>query len=315
MTLPRTLRIRVPASTSNLGPGFDCLGLAFQLYNDFDVEAIAPGRYAFESDGPERIDLPSSPENLFVRAARRFWRRAGPKKAGRMVRMPGFRVRATLRVPAVRGLGSSTTGLLAGLVAANAFAGSPWQREKLLDIAGAMELHPDNATPSLLGGLCAGVMNRRDAIHYARYRVHPSIGCVALVPDYPVPTEKARRAIPARVPHRDAIHNMTRVPLVIDRLVNGRLDDLGMLMEDRLHEPYRKHLLPGFDSVAEAARRTGAAAAVLSGAGSAVVAFGPREAAESVGRAMVRALRREGHDGKFLVLKPDYRGTRVTVSR
>lgn len=313
MTLPRALRIRVPASTSNLGPGFDCLGLAFRLYNTFCISILPPGEYRFAADGPERIDLPSGSDNLFVQAAARFWQTVLPTRRSKRRPMPGFDVHATLRVPAVRGLGSSTTALLAGLLAANAVAGSPASTQTLLDIAGAMEGHPDNATPSLLGGLRAGAMGPGNTIHHARYRLHRSVGCVALIPDYPVPTERARRAIPASVPHRDAVFNLSRVPLIVDRLARGVLDDLGLLMEDRLHEPYRKSLMPGFDEVVRAGRRAGAAAVVLSGAGSAMLAFCRKPDCERVGAAMVRAMRRAGHGSRVLILEPDNRGAIVAI--
>ncbi len=312
MRHPELVTVRVPASTSNLGPGYDCLGLAFRIYNKFEVSVLPPGQHKFSVEGPEKIKLSNGSDNLFVQAAHRFHREW--KESGKVAsRAPGFCVRATLNIPAVRGLGSSSTAVLAGLAAANAYAGLPFGREQLLNVAGRMEGHPDNVTPSFLGGLCTGVMDPSGGILYARYRVHASVQCVLLIPDYQVSTEKARKALPAKVPHGDAVFNMTRIPLIVDRLRRGDLRELGLLMEDRLHEPYRKGLIPGFDEVVAAGRKAKAAAVVLSGAGSALVAFCERGRGDAVGRAMVRALERAGHRGRYVVPGIDYSGTRVHI--
>lgn len=305
------LSIRIPASTSNLGPGYDCLGLAFALYNTFHVEALAPGCHECSSSGPERLELPCGENNLFVQSAHLLYaeyeRRFGRPRGG----FPGIRVQAVLHIPATRGLGSSTTAVLGGLLAANALLASRFSREDIQRIAGAFERHPDNVTPSLLGGLCAGVMHPDGAITWLRRRLHRSIQCVVVIPEYQVPTQRARRAIPKRIPHADAIFNLTRIPLLLERLTTGCLDDLAFLMEDRLHEPYRKPLMRAYDDVVAAGSRAGAAAVVLSGAGSALLALCRPPRGDRVGRAMVRAFHRADTPARYLLPRPDSAGARI----
>lgn len=307
----RRLSIRIPASTSNLGPGYDCLGLAFSLYNTFHVEALAPGCYECSARGPEWLDLPRGEKNLFVQSALRLYAEYERRFARPRGGFPGLRVRATLRIPATRGLGSSTTAVLGGLLAANALLVSRFSREDIQRIAGAIEHHPDNITPSLLGGLCAGVMHPDGGITWLRRRLHRDIQCVIVVPEYQVPTQRARRAIPKRIPHADAIFNLTRIPLLLERLTTGCLDDLAFLMEDRLHEPYRKPLMRAYDDVVAAGRAAGAAAVVLSGAGSALMALCRPAQGDRVGRAMVRAFHRADTPACYLLPRPDYVGARI----
>ncbi len=314
------LSIRVPASTSNLGCGFDGLGLAFRLYNTFVIEAAEPGRCEFRAEGGESSEgIPRDGSNLFFRAARWLLENAAPsggrRAAARRAEPPGFFVRATVRVPQTRGLGSSSTAVIAGMAAANAFARMGLTREALAGYAARFEGHPDNVAPSLLGGLVAGAMTSEGRLLWARWRTHPAVEFIALIPDYTTPTEIARQALPASVPHRDAVHNLTRTPLIVDRLHAGRLDDLAELMDDRLHEPYRRPLFRGFDEVKAAGRRAGAAAVVLSGAGPALIAICEKGRGGRIARAMERAQRAAGAPARALALAVDWKGALIRPLR
>lgn len=301
-----TLRLVVPCSTSNLGPGFDCLGCALQLYNEFDIAILpeAHAQNALSFSGPESAGLRPSPNNLFFFAAKRLYDRLGLKK-------PAMSVEARVNVPNARGLGSSATAIVAALLAANRLTGETLQRQDLVAIATEIEGHPDNVTPALLGGLTASLKGANGRVISSRWLPHESVAFILLSPDYEVATKSARSALPAHVPHDDAVANLARVPLLIDALVNARFDDLALLMEDRLHEPFRLSLYPNFTELKQAGLRVGVSAVTLSGAGPTMLGIAPRESAESLADAWCRALHDMGMTGRARVLAVEPHGARI----
>jgi homoserine kinase len=200
-------------------------------------------------------------------------------------------------------LGSSAAAIVGGAVAANALLGRPLDQQALLDLATEMEGHPDNVAPALLGGLV--VCTRTPAgVRWMRLAA-PPLQVVLAVPDYPVSTEEARRRLPARVPFPDAVFNVTRAALLVAALIGGRPDLLDEATQDRLHQPYREHLIPGLQDVFSAARRAGAYGVALSGSGPAVLAFG--DAAE-IGPAMAQAFEAAGSASRILRAEFDTAG-------
>jgi homoserine kinase len=274
------IRVRVPATSANLGPGFDALGLALRLHNILELEpAESP---AIEVDGEGAGTLPRDPSHLAYRAALAVHARAG--------RAPGaFRMRQQNRIPLGRGLGSSAAAIVSGAVAANALLGDPLDRQALLDLAAELEGHPDNVAAALFGGLvvCAGTPS---GIRWVRL-APPALRAVVAVPAFAVSTREARRLLPARVPFEDAVFNVTRTALLVAALGAGRTDLLGDATEDRLHQPYRAALVPGLDHALAAARRAGAHGVALSGSGPSVLALGD---AAGIGEAIADAFRGAG---------------------
>jgi homoserine kinase len=270
--MPATTNIRcqvsIPASTSNIGPGFDFLGCAFQLRNEFSVEvALEEGESnSIIFNGPQSKGLNPSSDNLLFGCAERVFERIGEP-------MPPLRVRAHVEVPNARGLGSSATATVAGILAANFLAGEPLTRDELLEIACDIEGHPDNVAPALLGGMTGGVMTDSGRVLIKRWMPHPSIGFVLVSPDYEVPTRLARAALPKEIPLADAIANATRIPLLVMALIEGDLSDLQELTRDRWHEPYRAHLFRSLVPLKEAAFAAGAASVTVSGAGPSLLAI------------------------------------------
>ncbi len=294
------IRVRVPASSANLGPGFDAVGVALRLYNTLELEeAEAP---AIEVRGEGEGTLPRAPSHLAYRAAL-----AVVERAGRRARRPrAFRLVQHNRIPLARGLGSSAAAILGGAVAANALLGRPLDAQALLDLASEIEGHPDNAAPALLGGLVA-CARTPDGVRWTRIAA-PPLAVVLAVPDLAVSTEEARRLLPSQVPFADAVFNVTRTALLVAALAAGRTDVLDEATRDRLHQPYRARLIPGLEQVFDAARRAGAHGVALSGSGPSVLAFGD---APGIGDAMAAAFRAAGYGCRTLAVQIDTDGAVV----
>lgn len=269
------VRVRIPGSTSNLGAAFDALGLALGIYNEVDLTATGAGlEIRVEGEGRGVLEA-AGEDNLVVRAASAILERLGR-------RPPGLRVRLVNRIPLRRGLGSSATATLGGIVAGAALVGQTLPSEEILSLALTFEGHPDNVAPCLLGGLTTAVVADGRVLSI-RLPVPGALQAVAVVPTREIPTSEARAILPKVVPLQDAVFNVTRAALMVAAMVNG---DLGLLREgarDRLHQPYRADLLPGLLEIIEEGYRAGALACFLSGAGSTVLAL-VTEGGDPIGR-------------------------------
>lgn len=296
------ITVRVPATSGNLGPGFDALGLALRLHNTLGLDVADSPDIEIEGEGA--ATLPRDPSHLAYRAALAVAARAGG--SARIARPHAFRLRQHNRIPLARGLGSSAAAIVGGAVAANALLGGPLDPQTLLDLTTEIEGHPDNVAPALLGGL---VVCARASAGVRWVRLAPaSMRIVVAVPDYPVSTEDARGLLPAQVPFEDAVFNVSRTALLVAALTGGRADLLAEATEDRLHQPYRERLIPGLRKVFTAARRAGAYGVALSGSGPTVLAFGD---AQGIGEAMAGAFREAGTRSEILDLRVDTDGAVV----
>lgn len=315
------VRVTVPATIANLGPGFDTLGLAIDLRNELEIEPAASG-FTVEVEGEGRDILKDPEENLVIRALGIFSETTG-------LRLPGLRLRLVNRIPLARGLGSSSAAIVAGLVGINAMMGSPLGKEELLSLACRLEGHPDNIAPALLGGLVVSVT--LDGSRVLAHSIKPPQGLdmVLAIPDFHVATRRAREILPRSFPLGDVVFNMSRAAMLVAKFLEGDFGDLGALMEDRLHQPYRSELVPGMEEAFLSARKAGALAVVLSGSGPSVAAFVARESPNSsmpdgagepgpglvyrkrliqIGRAMVEAFAARGVRANFLITVPSAQG-------
>lgn len=295
--------VSVPASTSNLGPGFDCLGLALDLRNELTLElAEEPGKPVVEIEGEGAATLPRGEKNLLVQAARRVLPANLP---GRLV------FKAVNRIPLARGLGSSAAAAVAGLWAgAHLFGTLRRTEDELETMAVALEGHPDNVAPCVHGGLTASLtVDGRPRAQ--RLRIHPSFASAVCIPAFELATKKARAALPKKVPLADAVFNAARALLLARALETGRTTMMAELMEDRLHQPYRARLVPGLREALPAAIRAGAAGAALSGSGPTVFALVQDGAGPRVGRAMQRAFAGRRIAARWLALPVDHHGVRI----
>jgi homoserine kinase len=289
------VRVRVPATSANLGPGFDALGLALALHNEVTIEEADRVSVAVEGEGSGRLDVGA--KNVVARGAALAFEIAGRA-------FPGARLHCVNRIPLSRGLGSSAAAWVGGLLAANALLGEPLDRDGLLAAATRAEGHPDNVAAALLGGLTVSCADGARVIAVS-LPVPREIEWVVLLPETESSTREARAVLPESVPRADAIFNVQRVSLLLAALGTGRTDLLELAMQDRLHQPYRVRLFPWMDAVAAAGRGAGALGCVLSGAGPSMLAAVRPRGGESVARAMEEALRAAGIAGRALHLPVD----------
>lgn len=298
----KRVRVRIPASTANLGPGFDVLGLALGLYNTIEVEVIPRGvELTVEGEGADRLAQMGS-RSLVVRAGHAAFAYLG-------VTPPGLKIHLKNEIPLRRGLGSSGTACVGGILAAAGLCGRTLSPHEVLKLALPLEGHPDNITPSLVGGLTATCLSGEE-IRYVRIPIPKAIRVVAVIPERELSTAEARRALPSHVSLADAVYNVGRAALLVAAMVGGDLSLLDEATRDRLHQPYRAKLLPGMEEVFEAARRAGALAVFLSGAGSTVVALVEREP-EVVGKEMTETWAQRGIRATTKVLTVEHEGARI----
>ncbi|HFC08842.1 MAG TPA: homoserine kinase [Chloroflexi bacterium] len=283
--------VRVPASCGNVGPGFDVLGLALDLWNTA-VFTLEGDRWEITVQGEGAGRLPVDESNLVLRAARRVWEAVG-KPLPR-----GLRVRCENGIPLQSGLGSSGSAALLGVLGGNAVLGNPLAPAEVFALAAEVEGHPDNVAPSLYGGLTASVAAERgwhvQSLPVAEaWRRRRWIAVV--VPAVSLSTEASRRVLPAEVPMADAVFNIGHSVLVAEAFRRGEADLLALAFQDRLHQPYRLPLIPGAEAALAAALQAGAVAAGLSGAGPGLIAFAPHfDDATPVAEAMAAAFRESG---------------------
>ncbi len=286
-----SIHVRVPATTANLGPGFDVLGMALALWNEVVVTPASHLRVTVEGEGVDT--LPRDTSNLVVRSMAHMARSIGRS-------LPPVHVHLVNRIPMQAGLGSSSAAIVGGLRAAAALFEVPLSRQDLLRLAVDIEGHPDNVAPAIYGGLVAVVVEEQGPLVLS-LPVPSGTQVAVVLPDVQVSTEEARRLLPSHVAHEDAVFNVGRAVFVVHALQRGDYDLLSRVMVDRLHEPYRKALIPGYEAVVRAARASGAASVVISGSGPALVAFAPHGHARIVA-AMREAFARAGVPARGWVL-------------
>ncbi len=309
---PVSTSVLTPATSANLGPGYDSLGLALQLYNRFDV-LVTPG----DPQQPDIIiegalgeGLSTGPHNLFFRAFSSLY-------AGRQVEMPHVQIRMVISIPHGCGLGSSATAVVGGLVAANEFLrlqGKDIPQEDLLEPAVAIEAgnHPDNVAPALLGGLVA-TTSMNGKIHAIKTRFPDALRALIFTPSFPMDTIAGRKLLPASYSKADVTFNTGRVALLLSALQTGHYEVIGEAMQDRLHQPYRQALFPAMPEIIQAAIDAGAHGASLSGGGSSLIALASSNFS-AILRAMQDAAHSVGVEGTSRILRADQSGARVIAS-
>lgn len=257
------IKVKVPATTANMGPGFDCIGMALTMYNIVYAEEIASGLEIIVQDGNPNI--PTDKQNLIYQTICYFYDNIGEK-------VPGIRIIQQDSIPHTRGLGSSAACIVAGLHIANAMSKSFFSKEELVQMAAKIEGHPDNTTPAILGGMTIGAMNGQEMKH-VKIRVADKLHFAVMIPDFTLSTERARKALPRQVSLQDAIFNVSRAALLVASMQSGDIDNLDLATEDCLHQPYRASLIPHMDEILERTKQYGAKGAFLSGAGPTLLAI------------------------------------------
>ncbi|MDO7906871.1 homoserine kinase [Paenibacillus sp. JX-17] len=297
------VRVRIPASTANLGPGFDTMGMALSLYAWMEMKAS--DQTTFHLHGDQMNGVPVDKSNLIYEVAQLVFREAG-------VHVPEIEVAMYSDIPLTRGLGSSASAIVGGLAAANALIGFPLPQSKLFDMATAIEKHPDNVGASLYGGIITAVW---DGSRAECLKIIPdeNLEVIVVIPDFQLSTSKAREVLPASLSMGDAIFNISRSTLLATALAQGRLDLIRTAMKDRLHQPYRASLVPGMAEILEHAPEHGALGAALSGAGPTVLALADRREGRSgeLTRYLLETMERSGIQAAALQLLPDLEGVQL----
>lgn len=301
----RKITVKVPATSANCGPGFDTLGLAVTYYNIISYEITEAPGFKLDVSGEGAEYLKPYGRNLAFVSFLRVWNElTGRERIGLKLTMEN-------NIPMSRGLGSSSSAIVAGVFAANELCGRPFSKEKLLNIAAEIEGHPDNVAPALYGGFTISYTDKSGTAHTLRLLPRKPLKFIAVVPERRLATSLARQAIPATVPHHDAVFNSSRASLLVGALLSGNYAYLTDALEDRLHQPYREHLIPGLQEVFRAAKAAGAYNAIISGAGSTVMAYAPADAdCEAIAKAMAAAFAACGENCCYHILDLDSEGVR-----
>lgn len=294
------ITVRVPATTSNLGPGFDALGLAVQLYNEIEVRPA--NAFSIEIEGEGAASLPRDASNVMITAFERGCREAG-------VDAPTLAWRCRHGVPTARGLGSSAAAIVAGFMVADAVSDGALGKERVLALTTAIEGHPDNAAPAVFGGLQSSVLAPSGVL---RVTVPAAkLPMLALfIPDFELKTSDARAVLPASYSRADAVYNISRTALLVAALAAGDTRVLDEATRDMLHQPARTQLFPAMPEFFAAARAAGAFGAWLSGAGSTLAAFASDDGAAAVAEAMKRAASERNVSGRAMTCAIDVDGAR-----
>jgi homoserine kinase len=297
------VHVRIPATSANLGPGFDALGLALALHNEVVAEVRDGVSVKIDGEGADRLARDGA--NVVARGVKLAY-----EAAGRAFR--GCALECVNRIPTSRGLGSSAAAWVGGLVAGNALLGSPLSKDALLGLAARAEGHPDNVAAAIFGGLTVSC-GTAEGVTSVTLPVTKSLAWVVLVPEVTSATAEARALLPRSVPREDAVFNVQRVALLLAGLQTAVPAALSVALEDRLHQPYRLKLFPWIPEVVAAARAAGALGCVLSGAGPSLLAVVAGDGG-AVGRAMEDALSRAGVRGRAQTLDVDSTGATSRIS-
>ena len=306
--LNRTIRVRVPGTSANCGPGFDAIGVACTIYNDLELTLKGEEGLVIEIEGEGAANIPADERNIVLRAIRTIL-----KRAHREDEVKGFHIRMTNHIPLSRGLGSSAAAIVAGLKAANALLGNRFSRRELLQMATNIEGHPDNVAPAIFGGFTISVVTRGRVECFSLMPRMP-LKLVVAVPEFPLSTRLARSVLPEQVKMKDAVFNLSRAALLVAVLTKGQPRFLRNAFADALHQPYREKLIPGMKDVFRAACRAGALGASLSGAGPCLIAY-TLENEAAVGQAMVEAFQEHEIEAHALQLSLDAHGARILKHR
>ncbi len=300
MKSPTAITVRVPATSANVGPGFDSLGIALRLYNEVDVQ-FSTGR-DIRLIPPEGATPTSGSIRMANEAALCFFERLGEARRGAVVRIRG-------EVPIARGLGSSVTARLGIVAGLNALCGNPLNRQGLLDLITELEGHPDNAAPAILGGFVVSAKVGDEVTAYST-KLPTGLKFVAAIPDFEVQTKKARALLPKTLRFSDAVHNVNRVAMLVGAFMKKDYPSIGRYLEDRLHQPYRAVLIPQLFECLNAAVLSGAIGGWLSGSGSTIMAITSGDPLK-VGAAMKQVFTRQRIRAQVHVLTADNRGVTV----
>lgn len=291
------IKIKVPATTANIGAGFDCFGMALNLYNELLVEKADK----FSITGTSVV----TEDNLIYQVITRFFNEIDKP-------LPPIKLTQTDNIPMTRGLGSSSACIVAGLFAANELAGRPKTKDELAQMACAIEGHPDNVAPAVYGGLVIAVLEGEERIlHHVKIEPSEQLSFITFIPDFRLSTAKARRILPSAYTRADAIFNISRAALFVAGMMSHTWENLRVAVDDIIHQPYRGVLIPGMDELFDHAKNEGAKGVFLSGAGPTVIAIVMREHEKEFAEKMQNHLKTFENNWETKILHADLQGVQI----
>jgi homoserine kinase len=296
--------VRVPATTANLGAGFDCIGAALSLYNQFKFSAATT--LTIEANGAEADRVDRGTSNLAYQAFAKLFNHLQQP-------VPPVKIELELGVPLARGLGSSATAIVGGLMGANALAGSPCDTTTVMKLAIEMEGHPDNVVPAMIGG-CRLAATRGTAWEICDIDWHPNVVPVIAIPNFELSTTEARQVLPNSYSRADAVFNIAHLGMMLRGLETGNANWLQTGLADRIHQPYRQALIKGYTEVEQAAMAAGAHGLVISGAGPTLLALAVPDRAAAIVTAMATAWTQLGIQPQVQILSIDLQGAQILNS-
>ena len=300
------VRVKAPATTANMGPGYDCLGMALDVWNTIEIEVLDSGEPVVEVTGEGAGELGTGRDNLVYRSMEFLFQDAGQE-------MPLVRIRCDNAIPLARGMGSSAAAIAGGLVAANAICSQDYTPNDLLEMAATIEGHPDNVAAAVLGGMQLVISDKTEEgsrLYAVSINVPPELRAVVFVPQVRIATEDARAVLPEKITVADAVHNMGRIGLLVASMTTNHPEYLAIATQDLLHQPYRQPLFPAMKVIFKAALDAGALGVFLSGSGSTVLAL-TQGREMTVAYEMAEAARQASVEGNVRVTQPTVRGAHL----
>ena len=309
MSVMSTITVTVPATTANLGPGFDCIGAALSLYNRFQFSRLEPSateKLKITVTGAEAAKVKTDESNLAHIAFVTLYDRLNQSP-------PPVAIHIDMQVPLARGLGSSATAIVGGLVGANELAGAPLSQVEVMQLAIELEGHPDNVVPALLGGCRLAASNPPGGSwEICDIPWHPDIVPVVAIPNFELSTAEARQVLPTNYSRADAIFNAAHLGLLVRALATGDRDWLRCALQDKIHQPYRRSLIQGYEAVQQAAMNAGACGMVISGAGPTLLALTDVTNVDAVVREMAAAWMEFGVKADVRAIGLDTQGAQIS---
>lgn len=300
MMTSKTYRVSVPATTANIGSGFDVLGLSLALYNEVhftpDADRHFPD-FTVTAEGEGVNEIPEGKDNLIIQAMAQT-----AKKIGKA--LPGGTMHLVNRIPFARGLGSSSAAIVSGVYMANLVLDGHLSKEEMLAIAADMEGHPDNAAPALLGGFVISMMDKH-GVTSEKVQISPKWKAIVAIPNFELLTEKARAVLPKVYVRDDTVHNVSAVSFLLAAFFQQNPEYLKIGLADRIHVPYRLPLIPGGREAIELAEAAGAYGVTISGSGPTMIAFGNEVSAGYIGEAMKKGFELHGKKAVTKILDFD----------
>ncbi|MBR4874352.1 MAG: homoserine kinase [Clostridia bacterium] len=297
------VKVRVPGTSANIGPGFDSLGLALTIYNYIEAEETESGLEIEILDAETKEFLPTDEKNLVYKAMKYLFEKAdyNPK---------GLKLTLKSEVPVTRGLGSSSACIVGGLVCANELCGNKFSRRELMAMATKLEGHSDNVCAAMTGGFTVSVFNKEEIFYYS-HKMKDDLKFVVLIPDYAVTTQKARNTLPGYYPKRDVAFNISHASLLVASIVSGDYENILCAMDDRIHEPYRKVFIDGYNKIYNKLKSYGSLGTYISGSGPTLISVVEADDAEFLYEDISEYMKKLYPAWTVMLLEADNEGAKI----